>query len=57
MRLAKHPKGDWCHLCGSRKNPLFDIFYDENAENRTGKEKYLRICKDCSDIINRGFNK
>lgn len=47
MKMLRKESGDWCHLCGKRKNLFVEISYPENAEHGEGGEKYVRMCSDC----------
>lgn len=46
---------DWCHLCGSRRTDLMEIWYPENAEHGGRKNRFIRICYECTDEMGKHF--
>ncbi len=47
MRINRHYRDDWCHVCGRRTEPLIDVRYPENAEHGGPDSRYIRICLTC----------
>lgn len=49
--VQPHESEDWCHLCGSRKWQLADVWFSENAEHAEPRTRYLRMCTECAKLI------
>ena len=51
-RISQHEiKGDWCHICGQRRDMVVDVHYAENAEHNDlddARGEYIRICVVCA---------
>jgi hypothetical protein len=51
-------RGDWCHLCGGRKEPAMCVDYLPNAEHldAPGNHKYIRACRACLSALLKHIN-
>ena len=63
--FTKHPRPDWCHVCGRWDDQLTDVFYMDNAGKASLEGEgvtlthhprdvnYIRICTNCAYYIRR----